>query len=157
MKFWRLYLVCLHGTCKQIGVGERVSRKQDSEELDIIDFVSKVGNQFWKFLKFWKRHVCMRTCKYSGMGVCWLTKLTLFCTSLHPPYTRLISSFGPFIPQILLHFHIFTQIFSKLLRYDNSLISFDLMFKCHFLKDLWLIYFCSVLWFLQHTLTFSSN
>ena len=76
----------------------------------------------------------------------WLTKLTLFYTSLHPPYISLISSFDPFIPQILLHFHIFTQIFSKLLRYHNSLISFDLMFKCHLLKDLWLITF------LQHAL-----
>ena len=127
-------------------MGERFSRKQDNEALDIFDFVSKVKNQCGKFLNFLERHVCMRTCKYSGVGVCWLAKLTLFCTSLHPPYTPLISSFDPFIPQILLHFHIFTQIFNKLLRYDNSLISFDLMFKCHFLKDLWLITF------LQHTL-----
>ena len=104
-----------------------------------------------KIFEIFEKHVCMATYKYSGVGVCWLTKLTLFCTSLHPPYTPLISSFDPFIPQILLHFHIFTQIFSKLLRYDNSLISFNLMFKCYFLKDLWLIMF------LKHTWIFAAH
>ena len=88
------------------------------------------------------------------------TLLYLFTPSIYTFYLFIWS----FYPKILLHFHKFTQIFSKLLRYDNSLISFDLMFKCYFLKDLWLImflrhilYFCSMLWFLQHTLALSKS
>ena len=40
---------------------------------------------------------------------------TLF-TSLHPQYTPFISSFDPFIPQILVHFHIFTQNIQKVIK-----------------------------------------